>query len=97
MNNSNKYILMPSIINIKKNKTTLLNDIINDLIKNKKDDLINKMNVKFKTFKEITPEIVKNELDEYDNTLNIYKKSLELKIKNINELSRINDTIINII
>ena len=55
------------------------------------------MNVKFKTFKEITPEIVKNELDEYDNTLNIYKKSLELKIKNINELSRINDTIINLI
>jgi hypothetical protein len=67
------------------------------LDKMKKDDLINEMNVKFKTFKEITPEIVKNELDEYDNTLNIYKKSLELKIKNINELSRINDTIINLI
>jgi hypothetical protein len=96
MNNSNKYILMPSIINIKKDKKTLLNNLLNDLIKNKKDDLIGKMNAKFKTFKKITPEIVKNELDKYDNTLDIYKKSLELKIKNINELLRINVCIINI-
>jgi predicted PurR-regulated permease PerM len=96
MNNSNKYILMTSIINIKKDKKTLLNNLLNDLIKNKKDDLIGKMNAKFKTFKKITPEIVKNELNEYDNTLDIYKKSLELKIKNINELLRINDCIINI-
>jgi hypothetical protein len=96
MNNSNKYILIPSIINIKKDKKTLLNNLLNDLIKNKKDDLIGKMNAKFKTFKKITPEIVKNELDKYDNTLDIYKKSLELKIKNINELLRINDCIINI-
>lgn len=50
-----------------------------------------------KIFKEITPEIVKNKLDEHDNTLDIYKKSLELKIKNINDLLRINDCIINII
>lgn len=92
MNNSNKYILMPSIINIKKDKKTLLND----LIKNEKDDLISKMNVKFKTFQKITPEIVKDELDKYDNTLYIYKKILELKINNINELLRINDYIINI-
>jgi hypothetical protein len=81
MNNSNKYILMPSIINIKNDKKTLLNNLLNDLI--------GKMNAKFKTFKKITPEIVKNELDEYDNILDIYKKSLELKIKNINELLRI--------
>jgi hypothetical protein len=96
MNNSNKYILMPSIINIKKDKKTLLNNLLNDLIKNEKDDLISKMNVKFKTFQKITPEIVKDELDKYDNTLYIYKKILELKINNINELLRINDIIINI-
>ena len=78
--NYNKYILKP-IINIIKDKKTLINDIRNELIKNKKDDLIITMNTKFKTFKEITPEIVKNELNEYDNTLDIYKKSLELKIK----------------
>jgi hypothetical protein len=94
--NCNKYILKP-IVNIRKDKKTLLNDIRNDLIKNKKDELMIIMNAKFKTFKEITPEIVKNELDEYDNTLDIYKKSLELKIKNINDLLRINDCIINII
>jgi hypothetical protein len=96
INNANKYILRPSIINIKKNKKTLLNAIKNDLITNKKDDLMVIMNAKFKKIKEITPAIVKNELDEYDNTLDIYKKSLELKIKNIDELSRINDCIINI-
>jgi hypothetical protein len=96
MNNSNKYLLMPLIINIKKDKKTLLNNLLNDLIKNEKDDLISKMNVKFKTFQKITPEIVKDELDKYDNTLYIYKKILELKINNINELLRINDIIINI-
>jgi hypothetical protein len=96
MNNSNKYLLIPSIINIKKDKKTLLNNLLNDLIKNEKDDLISKMNVKFKTFQKITPEIVKDELDKYDNTLYIYKKILELKINNINELLRINDIIINI-
>jgi glutathionyl-hydroquinone reductase len=78
----------------------LNNDIIEliakKLIKNEKDDLISKMNVKFKTFQKITPEIVKDELDKYDNTLYIYKKILELKINNINELLRINDIIINI-
>lgn len=94
--NCNKYILIP-IVNIRKDKNILLNDIRNDLIKNKKDDLMIIMNAKFKRFKEITPEIVKNELDEYDNTLDIYKKSLELKIKNINDLLHINDCIINII
>ena len=54
----------------------LNNDIIEliakKLIKNEKDDLISKMNVKFKTFQKITPEIVKDELDKYDNTLYIY-------------------------
>ena len=94
--NCNKYILKP-IVNIRKDKRILLNDIRNDLIKNKKDELMIIMNAKFKTFKEITPEIVKNELDEYDNILDIYKTSLELKIKNINDLLRINDCIINII
>ena len=66
----------------------LNNDIIEliakNLIKNEKDDLISKMNVKFKTFQKITPEIVKDELDKYHNTLYIYKKILELKINNIN-------------
>jgi hypothetical protein len=56
----------------------LNNDIIEliakKLIKNEKDDLISKMNVKFKTFQKITPEIVKDELDKYDNILYIYKK-----------------------
>jgi ABC-type multidrug transport system fused ATPase/permease subunit len=93
---NNTYILIQSRINIKKDKKTLLNNLLNNLIINKKDYLIGNMNTKFKTFKEITPDIVKNELDETDNILDIYRKSLELKIKNINQLSRINDCIINI-
>ena len=71
-----------------KNNKTILNDITNDLIKNKKDDLTFIMNAKFKTVNKITHEIVKNELDKYDNDLEIYKKSLELKI---NDLLRINE------
>ena len=98
INNSNKYILIiPSELNIKKDKKTLLNDLFNHLLINKKDDLNGKMNARFKTFQNITPKIVKDELDKYDNTLYIYKNSLAIKIKNINELSRINECIINII
>jgi hypothetical protein len=74
-----------------KDTKTILNDITNDLIKNKKDNLAFIINVKFKTVNKITHEIVKNELDKYDNDLEIYKKSLELKIKNVNDLLRINE------
>jgi len=74
-----------------KDTKTILNDITNDLIKNKKDDLTFIMNAKFKTVNKITRVIVKNELDKYDNDLEIYKKSLELKIKNVNDLLRINE------
>ena len=84
-------MLIKSIKNNKKDTKTILNYITNDLIKNKKDDLTFIMNAKFKTVNKITHEIVKNELDKYDNDLEIYKKSLELKIKNVNDLLRINE------
>jgi hypothetical protein len=79
-----------------KNKNELLNELKQQLIQKKNNELTNIMNSKLKSFHEIKHEIVKYELDELNKDLDDYIKILEIKINTINEQSKINAIIINI-
>lgn len=83
--------------NSHKDKNNFINlELKNKLIKNKNNELINNMKIRLANFDEIIPEIVKYELDEVNKDLEEYKKNLEIKINNLNELLLINSIIIEI-
>lgn len=85
------------LYNYNLDKYILINFNLKDnLIKKKENELTIIMKSKLKNFTEIINDIVKYELDIYNTDLNNYKKSLELKIIKINEVSQINSFIINI-
>ena len=79
-----------------KDKNQLLNELNQELIQKKNNELTNIMNTRLKTFHIITQELVKYELQELNKNLDDYKKILEIKINAINEQSQINAFIINI-
>ena len=79
-----------------KDKNQLLNELNQQLIQKKNNELTNIMNTRLKTFHIITQELVKYELQELNKNLDDYKKILEIKINAINEQSQINAIIINI-
>jgi DNA-directed RNA polymerase beta subunit len=79
-----------------KDKNELLNELKQELIQKKKNELTGLMNTRLKSFHEITQEIVKYELEELNKDLDEYIKILEIKINAINEQSQINAIIINI-
>ena len=82
---------------IDKNKNNFINlELKNKLITNKNNELMNNMKIRLGNFDEIIPEIVKYELDEVNKDLEEYKKDLEIKINNLNELLQINSIIIDI-
>lgn len=82
---------------IDKNKNNFINlELKNKLITNKNNELMNNIKIKLANFDEIIPEIVKYELDEVNKDLEEYKKDLEIKINNLNELLQINSIIIDI-
>lgn len=79
-----------------KNKNNFINyELKNKLIKNKYNKLIDDMKTRLSNFNEIIPEIIKYELDEVNKDLEEYKKNLQIKINNLNEISQINSIIIN--
>jgi hypothetical protein len=92
--NIDMYLLYKSK-NIKIDKNGLINELKNILIKNKHNELMINMKESLINM-EITPEIVKNKLDEIKYKLEEYKISLEMKIAKINELTQINEVIINL-
>ena len=73
-----------------KDKNELLNELKDQLIQKKNNELTTIMNSRFKSFHEITQEIVKYELDELNKDLDDY-----IKINAINEQLQINAIIIN--
>jgi hypothetical protein len=79
-----------------KDKNELLNELKQELIQKKKNELTALMNTRLKSFHEIKHEIVKYELEELNKDLDEYIKILEIKINAINEQSQINAIIINI-
>lgn len=83
-------------LSIIKNKNNFINyELKNKLIKNKYNKLIDDMKTRLSNFNEIIPEIIKYELDEVNKDLEEYKKNLQIKINNLNEISQINSIIIN--
>ena len=79
-----------------KDKNELLNELKQQLIQKKNNELTGLMNSRLKSFHEITQEIVKYELEELNKDLDDYIKILEIKINDIKEQSQINAIIINI-
>ena len=82
-------------LNLIIDKNRLMNELIKILIKNKHNELLVIMKTSLINM-EITPEIVKNKLDEVISKLEDYEISLEMKIAKINELTQINEVIINL-
>lgn len=87
-----KYILS----NIKNKKKFINIELKNNLILNKNKELINNMKIRLRNFNEVIPEIVKYELDEVNKDLDEYKKNLQIKINELNQLLEINSIIIDI-
>ena len=68
-----------------KDKNELLNELKQQLIQKKNNELTGIMNSRLKSFHEITQEIVKYELEELNKDLDDYIKILEIKINDIKE------------
>jgi hypothetical protein len=82
--------------NSKKNKRIVIFELRDEMIKNKRDELMTIMKTYLKDNNIITPDLVKMKLEEVNNNLEDYKKSLELKINELIGLCHINEVIISI-
>ena len=82
--------------NSKKNKRMVIFELRDEMIKNKRDELMTIMKTYLKDNNIITPDLVKMKLEEVNTNLEDYKKSLELKINELIGLCHINEVIISI-
>ncbi len=82
--------------NSKKNKRIVIFELRDEMIKNKRDELMTIMKTYLKDNNIITPDLVKMKLEEVNTNLQDYKKSLELKINELIGLCYINEVIISI-
>jgi len=91
-----KTVKLYNSYNSKKNKRIVIFELRDEMIKNKRDELMTIMKTYLKDNNIITPDLVKMKLEEVNNNLEDYKKSLELKINELIGLCHINEVIISI-